>query len=394
MAKHRKREGKIVNMKSEDINEYIRTHHQTESDAQIGKRFGMSKSAIEHRRIRMQLLKEKNYQEFNIEEELKERKEFKENKSLERALKESLDRIALLEQEKNAILEIRENTKGFTIEPKESSKTGEAVAIALASDWHVEEIVRKDKVNDLNEYNLGISKSRAEKFFQNLLKLIRKEQQDIRINTLILALLGDFITSNIHDELKENCALRPIEAIIYTQNILISGLDFILNNSNLDLIIPCHVGNHSRITKKVHQSTEQGNSLEYFMFHNLKKYYSKNRRVNFVVAEGYHTYIEVFGFTLRFHHGHNVVYGGGVGGLTIPLIKAINTWNLTKRADQDFLGHFHQYTPHRRFTVNGSMIGYSPFALSIKGEFEPPQQAFCLYDKRRGKTVQIPILFT
>jgi hypothetical protein len=59
----------------------------------------------------------------------------------------------------------------------------------------------------------------------------------------------------------------------------------------------------------------------------------------------------------------------------------------------DFLGHFHQFTPHRRFMVNGSLIGYSPYALRVKAEFEPPQQVFCLWDKSRGKTVTIPILF-
>jgi len=47
----------------------------------------------------------------------------------------------------------------------------------------------------------------------------------------------------------------------------------------------------------------------------------------------------------------------------------------------------------RRFVVNGSLIGYNAFALSIKAEYEPPSQAFFLIDKKRFRSVTIPILF-
>ena len=38
---------------------------------------------------------------------------------------------------------------------------------------------------------------------------------------------------------------------------------------------------------------------------------------------------------------------GGVGGITIPLNKAISAWNNQRMADYDILGHYHnlQFTP-------------------------------------------------
>jgi len=42
--------------------------------------------------------------------------------------------------------------------------------------------------------------------------------------------------------------------------------------------------------------------------------------------------------------------------------------------------------------VNGSLIGYNSFALSIKASAERPQQMFALIDKVRGKTLVAPIL--
>lgn len=54
---------------------------------------------------------------------------------------------------------------------------------------------------------------------------------------------------------------------------------------------------------------------------------------------------------------------------------------------------FHQLLDGGNFLVNGSMIGYNAFALSIKASAERPAQRFCLIDRDRGKTITAPILF-
>ncbi len=115
------------------------------------------------------------------------------------------------------------------------------------------------------------------------------------------------------------------------------------------------------------------------------------------MPEGPHSYIELYpgqpgATTIRFQHGHMVKYGGGVGGLTIPLNKAIAQWNRGKHADLDVLGHFHQMFDGGNFIVNGSLIGYDSFALSIKASYEKPKQALFLIDRKRGRTFTCPIL--
>jgi hypothetical protein len=47
--------------------------------------------------------------------------------------------------------------------------------------------------------------------------------------------------------------------------------------------------------------------------------------------------------------------------------------------------------PGTRIQVNGSVIGFNAYAMSIKATPEPPQQFFHLLDSRRGKTAQCPI---
>jgi len=167
-------------------------------------------------------------------------------------------------------------------------------------------------------------------------------------------------------------------------------LEFLLNHWKGKIICVCSSGNHGRITDKINIATEYGNSLETFIYASLRGEFPS---IEWVIERGYNTYIDVFGYTCRLNHGHFIKYAGGIGGLTIPLIKAIKGWESSKRADFTFIGHHHQYISHRTFVVNGSMIGYNSFAVAIKADFEPPSQALFLIDKKRGRTVHMPILF-
>jgi hypothetical protein len=290
--------------------------------------------------------------------------------------------------------EIRKGiARTFKIEAREGSGTSEATPILIGSDWHSEEIVKPASVNGLNEFNPEIEERRVTRFFQGGLRLIKLLNQDVKIHTVVLALLGDFITNNIHGEMNaESNASLPIHALINVQNQIVAGLQFLLNNSTYSFVIPCKVGNHSRTTHKVHHATETGHSLETLMYVNLASLFKNEPRIRFVIEDGYHTYLDVYDRKIRFHHGHDIQYAGGVGGLFIPAFKAINQWNKARWADLDIFGHFHQDKDGGNFICNGSLIGYNAYALSIKADFEPPSQTLLLIDKKRRRTCKWPVL--
>lgn len=281
----------------------------------------------------------------------------------------------------------------FAIEPRKGSGTSEATAVALLSDWHSEEIVRPGQVSGLNEANPDIIKARVTRLFQGILRLTQLLQQDVTIDHMVLALLGDFITNQIHGaENAETNALQPIHAILNVQGMIVSGLKFLLANTRLTFVLPCHSGNHARTTIKTRFASENGHSLEYLMFKHLAEYFENEPRLQFVIPEGPHSYVRVYDQTIRFHHGHAVKYGGGVGGIFIPAYKAIAQWSKARPADLDCFGHFHQTKDGGNFLCNGSLIGYNSFALSIKADYEPPRQTLFLMDKKRGRTCTWPII--
>lgn len=283
----------------------------------------------------------------------------------------------------------------FTIKPKLSKSKGEATVVVLASDWHIEERVDPETINGLNTHSLAIAEKRAIEFFQASLRLTQILQKDTTINTMVLALLGDFITGDIHEEMMETAEIEPTLAIIKAQNLLASGIQFLLDNSKLDLVIPCHSGNHARTTKETRFATEAGHSLEYIMYHMLADHFRNNKRVKFIIPRSYHSFVQIYDDVIRFHHGHNLRYGGGVGGLTIPVNKAIAQWNKSRKdVTIDCFGHWHTRFDGGNFIANGSNIGFNAFAVSIKASYDRPSQTMFLIDKKRSKTCVWPILYT
>ena len=297
------------------------------------------------------------------------------------------EELVKTEKERDTLLGVG-GVETYTIKPsgKESEKS-EATTISLASDWHIEEEVKSSQVNGLNKFDINIAKERAEKFFKVTAQLIKVHQKEYEINTHILALLGDFISGSIHDDLKEGNKIQPTEAIWEAQKLIASGIEYLLKNTDVKLIIPCSAGNHSRITEKQRIQTEYGNSLEILMYRQMEKYFASEDRVKFIINDSYLTYVKVYDFVCRFSHGHALKYGGGIGGIFIPAFKAISQWNKSKNADWDFFGHFHQLKDGGNFVSNGSLIGFNSFAVRIKADYEKPKQAFIIIDKERGMDV-------
>lgn len=351
-------------------------------------RKGCRKLGLPHKKINSQVRKYPDDKQFEMD--MAKLRLSHEEKGTDKKYKLAMAEIMRLRDDLETMVAVKDAVSTYTIKPS-SKQGGEAVAVVVASDWHVEENVKPETVNMTNEYTMAIAKKRSEKFFQHTLLLVQKEQHAVKIETLVLALIGDFFSGNIHDELMETCEVAPQDAMLFAQNIVASGIEFLLANSKLKIIIPCCVGNHSRMTKKVHVSTEHGNSLEWAMYNFLAKYFSKEKRVTFVLSRSYHNYIDIFGYVIRFHHGHAIQSGGGIGGLTIPVLKAIAKWDNDKRADLDVFGHFHQLMHNAKFVINGSLIGDSPYGKRL-GFTGRPEQAFFLIDKKRGKTVSCPIL--
>lgn len=384
-------------MKKVEINKFLKENWEKPMSYLMAQT-GLSKDAIGNRGRRSNLPMRKSLEKVvPKKEQIKKDIEKKKEKSTLGEVKSKydyvLDENEKLQKKLEAAIKIKTSNGTYHIPKPKSGTEHEATIIALASDWHIEEEIRPTTVGGLNFYNLEESKARATKFFQVLLRLVEIEQKDSTVNHVIIGLLGDFISSDIHTDIAKSCLLEPSHAIQRCKEYIRSGIDYLLKNSKLKITLVCHTGNHGRKDHEQMIANESGNSLEWLMYMNLQDIYEKEPRVKFVIEESYHSYVQVYDTTIRFHHGHAIRFGGGVGGFTIPVNKAIAQWNRAKKADIDCFGHFHQVFDGGNFIANGSMIGFSPYAINIKASFERPAQMMFGVHSRLGKYVTRPILF-
>lgn len=292
------------------------------------------------------------------------------------------------------VLAVQAEMKIPRIVPREQ-KSGllEATPLVLASDWHVDEVVEAKKVAYRNRYDEHIAKQRMHRFFQSILWSVKHQRDVFKIRSLILWLGGDLMTNFLHEDDVENNSMAPLLAIPFLFENIVAGIDLLLTDKEIaEYVIPCNDGNHGRTTKKLRAATRTEHSLEVLLYAMLAQHYRNEKRVRFILPTSQFTFLDdIYGRTIRFFHGDVVQYGGGVGGITVPLFRAVARFEKTKRADLTCLGHFHQRYCLPDIMVNGSMIGYNAYAMSKGLPFEAPVQSLRMLEPTRWCSIDIPL---
>lgn len=278
--------------------------------------------------------------------------------------------------------------------PRErTSGLREGTPLVLASDWHVEEEVRPEQVAGRNRYNLEIAEQRMERFFAAALWSIRHQREVYKIRDCIPWWGGDFITNFLHEENAQSNLLSPTDALLFVQRHMIAGIDHWLTDPEIErFTFLCNDGNHGRLTDQMHYSTRTQNSLEVFLYAQLAHHYRNEPRIRFILPTSQFTFFDdVYGRTIRATHMDAFRYGGGVGGITVPLFRALARWETVKRADLTIGGHWHQRICLPNVMVNGSLIGFNAYAMGIGASFEHPVQSMRMLDAHRWTGPDIPL---
>lgn len=314
-------------------------------------------------------------------------------------LRERCQRLEAEVHELDARLELVGSLEAMTasnarIVPRErASGLREATAIALASDWHVGELVEQEKVINRNSYNLEIARARAGRFFEGIVWLTRTHSSAFAIRDLVVWLGGDIITGYIHEELVESSLCSPTLAVVFARELISSGLEHLLRElPGLERIaVLCNHGNHGRTTLKRRIATGAENSFEHLLFLMLAREWAHEPRVQWHVTRAEHLYAELYGEWTRWLHGDEVKYDRGIGGVFVPVNRALHRLDSVRPVRSTFMGHFHTYAALEHCTLNGSLVGYNPFAMKMTLPYEPPRQGFLLWDSRRGPCMRTPI---
>lgn len=318
----------------------------------------------------------------------------REHKGIVQALERELG-AAALRQDFLDRLALAPDPDPYVIKRLGSQKkvTAPATYFALASDWHIEERVRKENVLGKNEYTPDIARERARNYFKRVILMLDGARRLWDIKQMVLWLGGDLITGYIHEEYLEENFLSPVEASLLLHEIFVGGLKTLLAESDLErILVVTSNGNHGRTGQKMKVATAAKNSFEWLAYQHLRMQFENEPRLEWQIGTGYTNVVDCYGFRIGFHHGDRIGYQGGIGGTTIPANRRMQRQNsgLPPRFEGTangplhltVHGHFHSVSYPGGFIQNGSLIGWNDFAEALGCAFEDPQQVSFVVDER------------
>jgi hypothetical protein len=355
------------------------------------KRKASQKLGVPRTTFRRLLKKAINQDEAYEDKDLKLRQQEKTINSLKKELKKAQDEKLTNEEVRKYILGIKkqgDSLPDWVVEQRQE-KQQDNVPMMLLADLHWGEVIKPQQVFGLNEYNLEIAQQRLKKVTSNAIWLLRNHIQQKSYPGFILALNGDMISGDIHDELSQTNqkAVMPILLDLYGN--LKRTIEIFADEFG-KVFLPCTIGNHGRTNKKPQHKEQAFKNFDWIVYHLLADWFSNDDRVTFLIGDDDEIQYEVAGHVYRQTHGAQFRGGTGFIGAIAPISRGEHKKRIAAQSqglvyDTLVLSHFHQTVWRPRVVVCGSLVGYSEYGADLSFEYEPPQMIMWLTDPVCGK---------
>lgn len=295
-----------------------------------------------------------------------------------------------------ADLSVREVPAYIPRASKSSAKGHEF--LALLSDAHYGEVVDPEEALGIT-YNTTVARNRILHYRDTVLRYAELRRESYPVDKLTLAVLGDMLSGNIHEELAITNEVMLTEQAVEMAGILfdITG-DFSSEFKEVEvIIIP---GNHPRTTKKPKHKTKFDN-WEWIMGKMVQSMFGvaqqTNGNIKITVPKSLvHTH-EIFGHRIGMWHGDGVKSASFAG---IPFygmrqqreaIQALMSQLGLPRIDMLVMGHFHQHLYWQGecdILINGSIKGGDEYGISTRLSAPDPIQVLLEFHPEHGLTAQ------
>jgi transposase-like protein len=273
------------------------------------------------------------------------------------------------------------------IESTDDPELTEHQHVLMYSDLHAAERVSYEAMNGLNEYNWEIMLERH----QRLAAAIRsfKRNRPYAIRKLTILGLGDMVTGDIHDELRETNEMVISEAAVKLGMDMASFIATELVPLYDEIHIGAVVGNHGRTTSKPEFKSASKN-WDWIAYKVMQERLREFPQVTIELPVGFELIVQVFDRNILCFHGDGIpsnmpgIPWGGVQRRTKELADTYGA--LGYRIDHFALGHFHEadVVGQKRIWINGSMKGPDEYGMKRYGGGRPACQLLHTFHPTRG----------
>jgi len=281
-----------------------------------------------------------------------------------------------------------------------STKENHGTLLAMLSDTHYGEVVSEKELGGYNKYDLKIAEQRTERFFRRTIILARDYLAGVKYDGIYLALNGDIVSGDIHDELVETNALSTFETILWAIPRLAAGIEMWAKEFGKVHVVSAP-GNHGRDSVKPRYKKRSAHNADSAIARHLAREFEKDDRVSFDVPESMDADFSIYSARFTMQHGDELMKNfsgsaeiGSLGPMKRGTLRKLAKKTVQGRPfDYALISHFHQYIPAttQGFIANGSVKGYDEYASGGQFKPEPPQQALMVVTPEFNITTQMPV---
>lgn len=278
----------------------------------------------------------------------------------------------------------------WTLPSRSSKKISNNIPVLLVSDIHYGENVNPSEIPNGNCYSPRVAETRWNRLITNTISKIRSKEK--KPKGIVICFLGDDISGDIHDELRETNFKTPIDACMDVAGQKVKMLKAFEKEYGKVWVISV-MGNHGRTTKKPQSKEIGSHNYDTLIAAMVKKQLEENKNISFYIPKSGEAYFELYGYNFLATHGDRIGSRGGQGFIG-PSATIARGQHKTRQAyaqigkpiDWVLLGHFHTPMLLEHTIANGTLVGYSQYARDLKIEPEYPSQTLFYVDETYGMT--------
>ena len=275
------------------------------------------------------------------------------------------------------------------------------VVVAPLSDLHVGANVDFEQMSGLNSYDIDIFNKRLYGWATQLLSLVEYRRNIAPVKELVIPMLGDMVSGDIHEELARTNIDNCMQQMIRGANLIAQAIMFLAPHFE-KISIPCVVGNHGRKTRKPPMK-DKYMDLDYMLYQWVAAYLRNQEHITFSIPKAFLNSFEVGNRNILIMHGDSISGAGstqaiskGVTGLRAflqyrnTLEDAVFTSqdDMVTQFDSVMMGHFHRIEEIDIGTgtiyICGTMKGGDEFAAQRLHAINKPRQLVTYWHPKYG----------
>lgn len=309
---------------------------------------------------------------------------------LYRKYQESQKQIAELTLKQDEILNLTDQkpvVPEWTL-TKDDKQVSNNIPVLLVSDIHYGENVNPDEVPNGNCYSPAVANTRWDRLILNT--ILKTRTKGKKAKGIVVCFLGDDVSGDIHDELKETNFKTPIDACMDVAGQKMKMLKAFEQEYGKVWVISV-MGNHGRSNKKPQSKGLQEHNYDSLVTAIVERQLKDDKNITFYTPKSGEAYFSLCGVNFLATHGDRIGSRGGTGFIGCSATIARGQQK-TRQAyaqmgcpvDNLLIGHFHTPIILEHTIANGNMVGYSQYARDLRLEPDYPSQTLFYVDDVYG----------